>query len=160
MNRECAPSHAILDTQSTRSLPQGGVSDYDAGKKVKGRKRNLVVDTLGLVLAVSVCVANLQDRDAGTAAVARATEKYPTLRRLYVDTAYAGQWAKRVEQQHRIVVEVVRHTDSRNVGLWQKADQQDMFSETLNAGFAAMPKRWIVEHTHAWNERAPPDHAL
>jgi hypothetical protein len=88
--RHVQPSHAILDVQCTRSSPQG----YDAGKKVKGRKRNLVVDTLGLVLAVSVCAASLQDRDAGTDAVARAAEKYPTLQRLFVDTAYAGQWGR------------------------------------------------------------------
>jgi transposase len=152
--RHAQPSHAILDAQSTRSSPQGGVSGYDAGKKVKGRKRNLVVDTLGLVLAVSVCAANLQDRDASIDVVARAAEKYPTLQRLYVDTAYAGQWAKRVEQQHRIAVEVVRHPANRNVGLWQKAGQQDGVPETRSTGFAAMPKRWIVERTHAWNERA------
>jgi len=133
--RYVQPSHAILDAQSTRSSPQG----YDAGKKVKGRKRNLVVDTLGLVLAVSVCAASLQDRDAGTDTVAHAAEKYPTLQRLFVDTAYAGQWAKRVEQQHRIAVEVVRHPANRNVGRWQKADQQDGFPETLKARFAAMP---------------------
>jgi putative transposase len=152
--KEVSPSQAILDAQSTRSSPQGGATGYDAGKKVKGRKRSLVVDTMGLLLAVSVCAANLQDRDAGTEAVERAAEKYPTLQRLYVDTAYAGQWAKRVEQQHRIAVAVVRHPANRNVGRWQAAGQQDLFPETLNTGFAAMPKRWIVERTHAWNERA------
>lgn len=78
--REAMPSATILDAQSTRSSPQGGPSGYDAGKKVKGRKRNLVVDTLGLLLAVSVSAASLQDRDA---------EKYPTVQRLYVDSAYA-----------------------------------------------------------------------
>ena len=57
------PSAAVLDAQSTRSSPQGGPSGYDAGKKVKGRKRNLVVDTLGLLLMVSVVPANVQDRD-------------------------------------------------------------------------------------------------
>ena len=57
------PSAAVLDAQSTRSSPQGGPSGYDAGKKVKGRKRNLVVDTLGLLLMVNVVPANVQDRD-------------------------------------------------------------------------------------------------
>ena len=56
------PTAAVLDAQSTRSSPQGGPSGYDAGKKVKGRKRNLVVDTLGLLLMVSVVPANVQDR--------------------------------------------------------------------------------------------------
>lgn len=75
--RDAMPSAAVLDAQSTRSSPQGGPVGYDAGKKVKGRKRNLIVDTLGLLLAVSVCAANLQDRDAGTDAVASAVEKVP-----------------------------------------------------------------------------------
>lgn len=143
--RDALPTQAVLDAQSTRSSPQGGVSGYDAGKKVKGRKRNLVVDTLGLVLAVSVCAAHLQDRDAGTEAVAQATAKYPNLQRLYVDTAYAGQWAKRTELQHRIAVEVVRHPANRNVGRWQAVGQMDLFAEEFKQGFGAMPKRWIVE---------------
>lgn len=61
--RDPMPSAAVLDAQSTRSSPQGGPSDYDAGKKVKGRKRHMLVDTLGLVLAVSVTAASVQDRD-------------------------------------------------------------------------------------------------
>lgn len=152
--REVMPSAAILDAQSTRGSPQGGPSGYDAGKKVKGRKRNLVVDTLGLILAVSVCAANLQDRDAGTEAIARAAAKYPSVQRLYVDSAYAGQWAKTVEHAHGITVEVVRHPANRHVGQWVQAGQQDLFPDTLTTGFTVLPKRWVVERTHAWNERA------
>jgi len=152
--REAMPSAAVLDAQSTRNSPQGGAAGYDAGKKVKGRKRNLVVDTLGLVLAVSVCAASLQDRDAGTEAIARAAAKYPTVQRLFVDSAYAGQWAATVEQQHGVAVEVVRHPANRNVGRWAQAGQYDLFPETLTTGFTVLPKRWVVERTHAWNERA------
>jgi transposase len=90
--RDTMPA-AVLDAQSTRSSPQGGPSGYEAGKKVKGRKRYLVVDTLGLLLAVSVNAANLQDRDAGSDAVARAVENYSSVQRLSVDSAYAGHWA-------------------------------------------------------------------
>jgi transposase len=61
--RAGAPTAAVLDAQSTRGSPQGGDTGYDAGKKVKGRKRHLVVDTLGLLLAVSVTAASVQDRD-------------------------------------------------------------------------------------------------
>lgn len=152
--RDTLPSAAVLDAQSTRSSPQGGPVGYDAGKKVKGRKRNLVVDTLGLLLAVSVCAANVQDRDAGTDAIASAVKKYPTVERLYVDSAYAGQWAAATEAKHGLTVEVVRHPANRNVGRWVKAGQQDLFPETLATGFTVLPKRWVVERTHAWNERA------
>jgi hypothetical protein len=74
--------------QSTRSSPQGGPSGFEAGKKVKGRKRSPVVDTLGLLLAVSVGAANLQGCDAGLTAVARAAETYPEVATLFVDSAY------------------------------------------------------------------------
>ena len=63
--RDAAPGAAVLDAQSTRRSAQGGPSGFDAGKTVKGRKRSLVVDTLGLRPAVRVGAANLQDRDAG-----------------------------------------------------------------------------------------------
>jgi transposase len=152
--RDVMPTGAVLDAQSTRASPQGGPSGYDAGKKVKGRKRNLVVDTLGLVLAVTVTAASTQDRDAGNEAIARAAKKYPTLQRLYVDSAYAGHWAAATQAQHSLTVEVVRHPANRQVGLWVKAGQQDLFSEVLINSFTVLPKRWVVERTHAWNERA------
>ncbi|EJM13780.1 transposase family protein [Pseudomonas sp. GM21] len=75
--RDAAPSAAILDAQSARSSPQGGGNGYDACKKVKGHKRSLVVDTLGLLLAVGISAANWQDRAAATAAMARVADKYP-----------------------------------------------------------------------------------
>lgn len=88
-DRPNAPSAAILDSQSTRSSPQGGDSRFDAGKKVKGRKRSLIVDTLGLLLAVSISAASVHDRDAADAAVAYSKEKYPSLNTLFVNSAYA-----------------------------------------------------------------------
>ncbi|MBS9405669.1 IS5 family transposase [Halomonas sp. TRM85114] len=69
------PSAAVLDAQSTRSSPQGGTSGYDAGKKVKGRKRHVLVDTLGLILAVSVTAASVQDRDGAHPVMANGMEK-------------------------------------------------------------------------------------
>jgi putative transposase len=154
---DVAPSEAVLDAQSTRSSPQGGPSGYDAGKKVKGRKRSLVVDTLGLLLAVSVMAANAQDRDAAPAAVAHAAAKYPSVEKLYVDSAYAGQFAQTVEQNHGIQVEVVRHPANKTIGQWQAEDAAEAERVPVKAnadGFVPLPKRWIVERTHAWNERA------
>ena len=69
---ETQPTAAVLDAQSTRGSPHGGGSGYDAGKKVKGCKRHLVVDTLGLLLAVSVTAASVQDRDGAHLVVASA----------------------------------------------------------------------------------------
>jgi len=96
--RADAPAPAVLDAQSTRASAQGGPGGFDAGKKVKGRKRHLLVDTLGLLLAVSVTAASVQDRDGAHPVVAAAMQKYPGVKALYVDTAYAGQCAQTVSQ--------------------------------------------------------------
>lgn len=84
--RDAAPTAAVLDAQSTRSSPQGGEHGFDAGKKVKGRKRHRVVDTLGLLLAVSVTAASVQDRDGAHPVVAATRAKYATVRTLFVDS--------------------------------------------------------------------------
>jgi transposase len=92
-----APPAAILDSQSTRNSPQDGDSGFDAGKKIKGRKRSLIVDTLGLLLAVSISAARAQDRDAADDTVAYSKDKYPSLNTLFVDSAYAGKWAQHIK---------------------------------------------------------------
>jgi putative transposase len=82
LGKHAVPTAAILDSQSTRISPQGGESGYDAGKKVKGRKRHLLVDTLGLLLSVTVTAASVQDRDGALPSVAAGCQKYPTLAKL------------------------------------------------------------------------------
>jgi putative transposase len=147
------PTAAIIDSQSTRSTPQGGDTGFDAGKKVKGRKRHLVVDTLGLLLAVSVTAASVQDRDGAPSVVAQACAKVPGLKKLYVDSAYAGQCARTLEQTHGIAVEVVRHPNNRVTGTFV-TQQQQLWPDPAPKGFVVQAKRWVVERTHAWNERA------
>lgn len=153
IGRNPDPSAAIIDAQSTRSTAQGGDTGFDAGKKVKGRKRHLVVDTLGLLLAVTVTSAGVQDRDAAAEVVAKACAKVPQLRKLYTDSAYGGQCALAIEETHGISVEVVRHPGNRSTGTWQSA-QQPLWPEVVPSGFVVQAKRWVVERTHAWNERA------
>lgn len=147
------PTAAIIDSQSTRSTAQGGQTGFDAGKKVKGRKRHLVVDTVGLLLAVTVTAASVQDRDAAPDVVAKACAKVSGLKKLYTDAAYGGQCAAAIEKTHGIVVEVVRHPGNRSTGTWQDK-QQPLFPEIVAKGFVVQAKRWVVERTHAWNERA------
>lgn len=148
------PSAAILDSQSTRSSSQGRDSGYDAGKKVKGRKRSLRVDTLGLLLAVCISAASVQDRDVADDVVAYSKEKYPSLNTLFVDSAYAGKWAQRMHQTHTVDVQVIRGPNNRRAGQWH-SEQGGLFTAVpAPTGFVVMPKRWVVEWTHAWNERA------
>ncbi|MDR0779806.1 MAG: IS5 family transposase, partial [Pseudomonadales bacterium] len=148
------PTAAIIDSQSTRSTPQGGDTCFDAGKKVKGRKRHLVVDTLGLLLAVSITAASVQDRDGAPSVVAQACAKVTGLNKLYTDGAYGGQCALALEKTHDIAVEVVRHPANRVTGTFVQGDQQPLCSEAASKGFVVQAKRWVVERTHAWNERA------
>jgi putative transposase len=84
MGRSTTPTAAVIDAQSNRASPQGGGSGFDAAKKVKGRKRNLVVDTMGLLIALTVTVtaASVQRRDAAAAAIAQACAKIPKLKKL------------------------------------------------------------------------------
>jgi len=153
--RTTSPTAAVLDAQSTRGSPQGGEYGYDAGKKVKGRKRHLVVDTLGLLLAVSVTAASVQDRDGAPSVMAAAKAKYPSIETLFVDSGYAGRCAQAMAQCQDIAVQVVRHPANRNVGHWVHAEQPDLFTVQADPkGFVVLPKRWVVERTHAWVERA------
>jgi len=152
MGKAPEPTAAIIDSQSTRSTAQGGNTGFDAGKKVKGRKRNLVVDTLGLLLAVTITAASVQDRDTAAAVVAQACIKVPGLKKLYTDGAYGGKCAQAIEKTHGISVEIVRHPGNRTTGTWQDA-QQPLFPEEVAKGFVVQAKRWVVERTHAWNER-------
>jgi len=150
IGRNPEPSAAIIDAQSTRSTAQGGNGGFDAGKKVKGRKRHLVVDTLGLLLAVTITAASVQDRDAAAPVVAQACAKAPGLKKLYADAAYAGQCAAHLEKTHGIAVQVVRHPANRVTGSFQS----ELWPEAPQRRFIVQAKRWVVERTHAWNERA------
>lgn len=153
--RDAAPSAAALDTQSTRHSPQGGPSGYDAGKKVKGRKRHILTDTFGLMLAVSITAASVQDRDGAHPVMTDALAKYLTISTVFVDSAYAGRCAQTIQQRKAVEVEVVRHPADRSVGHWRVPEQADLFLSQVTAkGFVPLPKRWVVERTHAWLERA------
>jgi putative transposase len=109
-----------------------------------------VTDTLGLLMAVTVHTADIQDRDAGFDVAALAKEKHPTLSILYTDAAYEGRCARKIHDDLGLKVEVVRRADARAHGVWQGPDLP--VHEPVR-GFHVLPKRWVVERSHAWTDR-------
>ena len=108
-----------------------GVRGYDAGKKINGRKRHIVVDTLGLILAVVVHAASVQDRDGAKLVIAKLGGRFPRLRLLWADGGYAGQLIGWAQERWGWTVAIVKR------GAGEK-------------GFAVLPRRWIVERTFGW----------
>jgi putative transposase len=132
--RKAEPTAAILDSQSVKGSAQGGEYGYDAGKKVKGRKRHIVVDALGLILAISVTSASVQDRDGAVPVVKQVALEHSTVRKLWADGAYTGEIIQDLREQTDIDIEVVKRTDDVS-------------------GFVVVPRRWVVERTFGWMER-------
>lgn len=151
MGRASTLSAVAIDAPSTS--PQGGESGFDARKKDKGRKRDLVVDTMGLLTAVTVFAASVQDRNAAAAVVAQACAKSPRLEKLYTDGAYGGKCAHDIKQAHHIRVEVVRHPGNSMIGTLQDPKMAPVPAAIIKAVFMVLPMRWVVERTHAWTER-------
>ncbi|MDQ3566333.1 MAG: IS5 family transposase, partial [Pseudomonadota bacterium] len=138
--REASPTAAIIDSQSVKSAEKGGPRidphGFDAGKKIKGKKRHLLVDTQGLLLHAIVHAADIQDRDGGVLVMATLFGMYPFLLKLYADAGYQGP------RFQGALLHVVRHV---NVEIVKRSDAAK--------GFIVLPKRWIVERTIGWLNR-------
>lgn len=132
--KRAEPTAAILDSQSVKSAEEANERGYDGGKKVKGRKRHLLVDTLGLILVVCISTADVQDRDAAVQILPYATSEFPTLKLIWADGGYQGPRVANAAKNAKVTVEVVKRSDQQR-------------------GFVVLPKRWIVERTNAWISR-------
>ena len=138
VGKNVEPTAAIIDSQSVKNtLVSAENKGFDAGKKIKGIKRHIIADTLGLLLAVVIQSASVQDRDGATEVIKVMQENWRKVIKIFADGGYRGKLIDAVKKQYNIVIEII------------KRDEIKLFK--------ILPKRWIVERTFAWidtNRRA------
>ena len=130
-DREAQPTAGIVDSQSVKTTESGGPRGFDAGKKINGRKRHVLVDTLGLLLRGIVHPASVQDRDGLAPLLMRIRRRFPWLQLLFADGGYQGDVAAAAARHERVALAVVKRSDRAK-------------------GFVVLAKRWIVERSFAW----------
>ncbi|AGP59150.1 hypothetical protein M271_38805 [Streptomyces rapamycinicus NRRL 5491] len=131
--REAEPTAGVIDAQSVRaaaSVPAAS-RGYDGGKKVPGRKRHIVTDTLGLLLGVVVTAASIGDRDAAVGLLARLRRLHRDITLVWADGGYTGSLVDWAREKLALTLQIVKRSDDTR-------------------GFVVLPRRWVAERTFAW----------
>jgi len=130
--RGSTPTAGVIDSQSVKTTENGGICGYDAGKRIKGRKRHIMTDTCGHLIAIRVHAGNVQDRDGAPGVFALLKREAPKLRHVFADGGYAGPKLRgALTAIGRWVIQIVKRSDTAE-------------------GFEIIPRRWVVERTFAW----------